>query len=34
MSDAVDALLSKKNAVTGNYTDRGTKIIRPGEEIR
>ena len=29
MSDAVDALLSKK-AVTGNYTDRGTKIIRPG----
>ena len=32
MSDAVDALLSK-NAVTGNYTDRGTKIIRPGEEL-
>lgn len=32
MSDAMDAILSKK-PVTGNYTDRGTKIVRPGEEL-
>lgn len=32
MSDAIDAILSKKPAI-GNYTDRGTKIVKPGDEL-
>lgn len=32
MSDAIDAILSKR-PVTGNYTDRGTKIVKPGDEL-